>query len=80
MNVVETNSRNKVIRDLYRRTNSRKLKTRCQPRNNFVNDRMGDVLADYCIIFNRGRTASLSHIMCVCLIVLGTLQCKHWSA
>jgi hypothetical protein len=48
-----TNSKNNIIRDLYRRINEFKL---CyQPRNNLVKDENGDLLADSHIILNRWK-------------------------
>jgi hypothetical protein len=49
INELSTNSKNKNIRDLYRRINE--LKMRYQPRSNLVKDENGDLLADSHNIF-----------------------------
>jgi hypothetical protein len=48
-----TNSKNKNIRDLYRRVNE--FKRGYQPRNNLVKDENGDLLADSHNILNRWK-------------------------
>jgi hypothetical protein len=50
INELATNSKNKNIRDLYRGIN--KFKRGYQPRNNFVKDENGDLLADSHNILN----------------------------
>jgi hypothetical protein len=49
INELETNSKNKNIRDLYRGINE--FKRGYQSRSNFVKDENGDLLADFNIYF-----------------------------
>jgi hypothetical protein len=51
INELETNSKNKNIRDLYRGING--FKRGYQPRNNLVKDKNGDLLPDSHSILNR---------------------------
>jgi hypothetical protein len=44
LNELATNSKNKILRDLYREINE--FKRGYQPRNNLVKDEKGDLLAD----------------------------------
>jgi hypothetical protein len=53
INELETHSKNKNIRDLYRGINE--CKKGCQPINNFINDQDGDLLADSHNILNRWK-------------------------
>jgi hypothetical protein len=53
INELESNSKNKNIRDLYRGKN--KFKKGYQPRTNLVNDEKGYLLADPHKIVNRWR-------------------------
>jgi hypothetical protein len=53
MNELETNSKNKNIRDLYRGIND--FKKGYQPRNNVVKDEKGDLIADSHSILARWR-------------------------
>jgi hypothetical protein len=53
INELATNSKNKNIRDLYRGING--FKRGYQPRNNFVKDEIGDLLADSHNILNRWK-------------------------
>jgi hypothetical protein len=52
INEIETNSKNKNIRDLYRGTNKFKG---YQPRSNFIKDENGNLLADSHSILNRWK-------------------------
>jgi uncharacterized protein (UPF0297 family) len=54
-----TNSKNKIIRDLYRRINE--FKRGYQPRNNLVKDKIGDQLADSHTTLKGWKTTSLSY-------------------
>jgi hypothetical protein len=51
INELESNSKNKNIRDLYRGINE--FKNCYQPRTNLVKDERGDIVADPHNIFNR---------------------------
>jgi hypothetical protein len=53
INELETNSKNRNIRDLYRGINE--FKRGYQPRNNLVKDENGDLFADSHNIFNRWK-------------------------
>jgi hypothetical protein len=53
INELESNSKNKNIRDLYRGINE--FKKGYQPRTNLVKDERGDLLADPHKIFNRRK-------------------------
>jgi hypothetical protein len=53
INELESNSKNKNIRDLYRGIN--KFKKGCQPRINLIKDERGDLLADSHKILNRWK-------------------------
>jgi hypothetical protein len=74
-----TNSNNKNIRDLYRRVNE--FKYRYQPKNNFVKDEYGDLLADSHNILKREKNYCLSYYMCIVSVMLqinisGPLDCS----
>jgi hypothetical protein len=56
INELETNSKNTNIKDLYRGIYG--FKRGYQPRNNFVKDEIGDLLAD---THSSGRTTFLSY-------------------
>jgi hypothetical protein len=58
INELPMNSNKKNIRDLYRGIN--KFKKGYQPRNNYVNDENGDLLADFHNILNRWKNYFLS--------------------
>jgi hypothetical protein len=58
INELESNSKNKNIRDLYR--DIIEFKKCYQPRNNLVKDERGDLLADPHKILNSGRSTSVS--------------------
>jgi hypothetical protein len=53
INELETNSKNKNIRDMY--SGKHEFKRRYQPRNNLVRDENGDLLADSHNILNRWK-------------------------
>jgi hypothetical protein len=53
INELTTNSKNKNIKDLYRRINEFKMDY--QPRNNLVKDENGDLIADYHNNVNRWK-------------------------
>jgi hypothetical protein len=59
INGLATNSKNKNIRDLYRKINE--FKRGYQPRNSLVNGENGDLLADSHNISIGGRTTFLSY-------------------
>jgi hypothetical protein len=59
INELATNSKNKNIRDLYRRVNG--FKRDCQPRNNLVKDDNGDLLADSHNSLNRWKNTFRSY-------------------
>jgi hypothetical protein len=59
INELETNNKNKNIRDLYRGITE--FKKNYQPRNNLVKDENGDLLADTHNISIHGRTTFLSY-------------------
>jgi predicted metalloendopeptidase len=53
INEITTNSKNKSIRDLYRRINE--FKRGYQPRNNLVKNKIGNLFADSHNILNRWK-------------------------
>jgi hypothetical protein len=53
INELETNNKNKNIRDLYRRTNE--FKKRYQPRINIMKDENGNLIADVQSVLNRWK-------------------------
>jgi hypothetical protein len=53
INKLESNSKNKNLRDLYRGINE--FKKGCQPRTNLVKDKRGDLLVDLREIFTRWK-------------------------
>jgi hypothetical protein len=70
INQLESNSRNKNIRDLYRGTNE--FKKGYQPRTNLVKDERGDILADPHNILNRWK-----NYFCQLLKVQGAGGVRH---
>jgi hypothetical protein len=67
VDVLATNSKNKNIRDLYRRIND--FKRDNQPRSNLVKDENGDLLADSHSIPNRWKNY-FSQLLSVCRLEL----------
>jgi hypothetical protein len=63
INELETNSKNKNIRDLYRGINE--FKRGYHPRSNLVKDENGDLLADSNTIINRWKSY-FSQLLSVC--------------
>jgi len=66
---LETNSKNKNIRDLQRGISG--FKTGYQPRCNIVKDEKGDLVADSHILWLGGGTISPSYSTCMGLRTLG---------
>jgi len=70
INVLETNNKNKNIRDLYRGINE--FKKDYQPRSNLVKDENGDLVADsHNVFLTDGRTSSVSYWIYMVLIMSG---------
>jgi hypothetical protein len=79
INELETNSKNKNIRDLYRSIND--FKCGYQPRNNVVNDEKGDLVADSHSILARWRNHFFQVLNVHGFNMLGRLkyrQQSHW--
>jgi hypothetical protein len=70
INELETNSENKDIRDLCRRINE--FKSDYQLRNNLVEDKNADLLADSDNILNRWKNHFFQFLMCLISVMLGT--------
>jgi hypothetical protein len=79
INELETKSKNKNIRDLYRGISY--IKKGYQPRNNVVKDEKGDLVADSHSILARWRNHFFQLFNVHGLIMLGRLKYKqqsHW--
>jgi hypothetical protein len=73
INELESNSKNKNIRDLYRGINE--FKKGYQPRTNLVKDKRGDLLADSHKILNRWKNYFCQLLNVHGRVVLGRLKC-----
>jgi hypothetical protein len=73
INELESNSKNKNIRDLYREIYE--FKKGYQPRTNLVKEERGELLVDSNKILNSGRITSVSCRTYTGWVVLGRLKC-----